>query len=372
MNKNEIQEKINLVVDNLIHMGGADYDQDKKISAAEAIASGNVARDFGIEEWDWPQGVGLYGLVMLQDYYKDDRYMDFFINWYESNLKRGLPSRNINTTAPYLTLLQILDKMPDKEKYETMCIEHANWLINELPKTTDGGFQHVTSAIGDRNGVILNEEQLWLDTLFMAVLFLQQMGNRYDNDIWRGEAVHQVLVHIKYLYCKNTGLFYHGYSFIRNDNFGGIFWNRGNSWFTLGITIFLENLQNTDNGTRQFIIDTFKTHADALYKLQSPNGLFHTILDDDTSYEEVSGSAAITAGLLRGMKLGILGEEYKETCDKAVAGICDNIAPDGTVLGVSAGTGMGMNPEHYKAIQTRPMAYGQALTLIALCEALGK
>jgi unsaturated rhamnogalacturonyl hydrolase len=94
-------------------------------------------------------------------------------------------------------------------------------------------------------------------------------------------------------------------------------------------------------------------------------------LDDDTSYEEVSGSAAITAGLLRGMKLGILGEEYKETCDKAVAGICDNIANDGTVLGVSAGTGMGMNPEHYKAIQTRPMAYGQALTLIALCEALG-
>ena len=31
---------------------------------------------------------------------------------------------------------------------------------------------------------------------------------------------------------------------------------------------------------------------------------------------------------------------------------------------------MGMNAEHYKGIGIRPMAYGQALTLIALCEAL--
>jgi unsaturated rhamnogalacturonyl hydrolase len=370
MSNEELQNKINLVMNNLIHMGGADYDLDKNISLEDAISSGNVARDFGIEEWDWPQGVGLYGLVMLQNYYNDDRFMDFFIKWFDSNIKRGLPSRNINTTAPYLTLLQILDKMPEKEKYEKMCIEQANWLINELPKTKDGGFQHVTSGIGDRNGVILNEQQLWLDTLFMAVLFLQQMGNRYQNKTWQSEAVHQVLIHIKYLYCKNNGLFYHGFSFIRNDNFGGIYWNRGNSWFTLGITIFLEKLQNTDDGTKQFIIDTFRTHTESLKNLQAPSGLFHTILDDDSSYEEVSGTSAIAAGLLRGIKLGILGDEYIAVADKAINGICQNIDSDGTVLNVSAGTAMGMNPEHYKGIGIHPMAYGQALTLIALCEAL--
>lgn len=65
--------------------------------------------------------------------------------------------------------------------YEEMCMNQADWLIHELPKTGDNGFQHVTSGIGDRNGVILNEGQLWVDTLFMAVLFLQQMGNRYNN-----------------------------------------------------------------------------------------------------------------------------------------------------------------------------------------------
>lgn len=117
MSPKELQQKINLVMDKLIHLGGADYDQDKNISLEDAIASGNVARDFGIEEWDWPQGVGLYGLCMLQEYYQDDRFMDFFQNWFDSNIAKGLPSRNINTTAPYLTLIQILDCMPNSEKY---------------------------------------------------------------------------------------------------------------------------------------------------------------------------------------------------------------------------------------------------------------
>ena len=196
MGNDHIKKKIELVVDKLLNLGGADYDQDKNISASEAIKTGNVARDFGIEEWDWPQGVGLYGLYLLQHYKKTDEYMDFFVNWFERNLKIGLPSRNINTTCPYLTLVNILDKMPEKDKYEKLCLDQAVFLMNELPRTRDGGFQHVTSAIGDRNGVTLNEGQIWADTLFMAVLFLQQMGIIYNNDDWKAEATHQFLVHI--------------------------------------------------------------------------------------------------------------------------------------------------------------------------------
>ncbi len=263
-----------------------------------------------------------------------------------------------------------MDRLPEKEKYEAMCIEQADWLVNALPRTRDGGFQHVTSGIGNRNAVILNEQQLWLDTLFMAVLFLQQMGRRYANRVWLAEATHQVLVHIKYLYCKTNGLFYHGFSFIRNDNFGGVFWCRGNSWFTLGSTLFLEQAADIDDGTRRFIADTFRTHAESLRARQADSGLFHTVLDDPGSYEEASGTAAITAGLLRGIKLGLLDESYRPCAQKAVRALCDSIDADGTVRHVSAGTAMGMDPAHYKGIAVRPMAYGQALTLIALCEAL--
>ena len=55
---------------------------------------------------------------------------------------------------------------------------------------------------------------------------------------------------------------------------------------------------------------------------------------------------------------------------KAVEALITCIGEDGLVGNVSAGTGMGMNAQHYKDIVIRPMAYGQSLTALALIEAL--
>ncbi|MCH3987708.1 MAG: glycoside hydrolase family 88 protein [Lachnospiraceae bacterium] len=368
MEKELLLDKIDKVVDKLIHLGGTEPEESKGLSVEEIMAAGKCDRDFGIEEWDWPQGVGLYGLYQLQSFYGDKRYEEFIRNWIENNLKIGLPSRNINTTAPFLSICSLLDDMP---QYEKMCEDQADWLMNGLPKTKDGGFQHVTSAIGDRNSVMLNNSQIWADTLFMAVLFLNRMGIRCGREDWKAEAVHQFLVHIKYLYDKKTGLLYHGWSFERNDNFGGIYWCRGDSWFTYGMMAFLADRgDDIDAGVKQYFIDTYKTHVEALKACQAPSGLWHTVLLDPTSYEEVSGSAAIAAGMLIGVKSGLLDESYRETALKAVMAICDNVAEDGTVLNVSSGTAMGMDADHYKNIIIHPMAYGQSLTLLALIEAL--
>ena len=363
-------EKIHLVVEKLMNLGGCDAEQDKNADDATA-ATGMIQRDFGIEEWDWPQGIGLYGLYKLQSFYKDSRYMEFFENWFANNLKLGLPSKNVNTTAPFLALTGIMDDMKDPELYQNLAKEQAKWLMEGLPKTKEGGFQHVTSAIGNRNGVELHNGQVCVDTLLMAVLFLNKMGQKYDVTEWKEEAVHQFLLHIKYLYDKQTGLFHHGWSFERNDNFGGIFWCRGNSWFTYGVMDYLDACgDQLDKGVRQYLIDTYKGQVNALLPLQAPSGLWRTILTDETSYEEVSGTAAIAAGILKGIKAGILDESYQEAADKAIEAICRNVAEDGTVLNVSAGTGIGLNAEHYKNIAIMPMAYGQSLALIALVEAL--
>lgn len=363
-------KKISRVVDRLMNLGGSDYEKDKMADQADT-RKGIVQRDFGIEEWDWPQGVGLYGLYKLQEYYRDRRYMEFFQGWYSRNLEVGLPSKNINTTAPYLALVHLLDRLEPSNQLEQLCQDHANWLIHELPKTTEGGFQHTVTAIGNRDGVHLHNGQLWIDTLFMAVLFLNQAGRKFNRPEWEQEAVHQILLHIKYLYDKQSGLFFHGWSFERNDNFGSIFWCRGNSWFTYGLVDYLETCQDTiQPGVRDFLIDTYKAQVNALVPLQSASGLWHTVLRDPASYEEVSGSAAIGASILKGMKIGILDSSYEAVANKAIRAICQNISEDGTVLNVSAGTGMGMDSDHYKNIAIMPMAYGQSLALIALYEAL--
>lgn len=369
MTNKELLPNIHLVMDKLMNLGGGDYENDRSVGKEDA-SRGIIARDFGIEEWDWPQGVGLYGLLKLQRFYGDNRYLDFFDNWFENNLKKGLPSKNINTTAPYLVLAELLDTLKNPE-YEKLCLDHARWLMTGLPKTKEGGFQHVVTAIGNRDGVLLNHGEMWIDTLFMAVLFLNKMGHRFQNQEWISEALHQVLLHIKYLYDKHTGLFYHGWSFSLNNNFGGIFWCRGNSWFTYGILEFIESYEGTlDKGLLTYLTDTYKAQVNALKDLQAPSGLWNTVLMDPASYEEVSGTGAIAGGILKGIKMGILDESYHECADRAIKAICKNIGEDGTVLNVSAGTGMGYDADHYKNITIRPMAYGQSLALISLIEAL--
>ena len=122
--------------------------------------------------------------------------------------------------------------------------------------------------------------------------------------------------------------------------------------------------------TITMFLDTYKAQVAALKKLQAPSGLWHTVLDDSTSYEEVSGSAAIACGILKGIRMGILDDSYLPCAERAINAILRNIDADGTVLNVSGGTGMGMNADHYKNILIAPMAYGQSLTILALAEAL--
>lgn len=368
INETELRKKLNLVIEKLLNLGGPDNAKELEENGGEAI--GFFARDFGIREWDWPQGVGLYGLLKIMETDNNEEYKEFLHDWFKENIAQGLPSRNINTTTPLLTLAELNDMYHDPE-FEKLCLDWADWLMNCLPRTKEGGFQHVTSANGDRQGVRLNENEMWIDTLFMTVLFLNKMGQKYKNEEWINEGIHQVLMHIKYLYDTKTGLFYHGWTFNERNNFGGIFWCRGNSWFTLGILDYVDMFKGSLNpGVKTFIIDTYKEQTAALKKLQSKSGLWHTVLDDPTSYEEVSGTAAIAAGILKGIRLGILDDSYLDCAERAIKGILKNIDKDGTVLNVSGGTGMGMNADHYKNILIAPMAYGQSLTILALAEAL--
>lgn len=328
-------------------------------------------RDLGMDVWDWPQGVGLYGLEKLQRVLGDQSYDKYLGAWFEKRIAEGLPSKNVNTTAPYIVMLDYALRT-HHEPYLRMCRERGEFLMNELPKTKEGGFQHVTTSLEDKNDVQLNEGQLWVDTLFMAVIFLGKAGVALNEAAWVDEAVHQILIHIKYLYEVKTGLMYHGWSFLRNDHFGGTFWLRGNSWFTYGMLELLNILgDRMDAGTRLFIRQTFEAQVDALLRHQHASGLWHTVIDDDSTYLETSGSAAVCAALYQGMYTGVLKEEkVLKPAQRALEAVMAEIDENGLVGNVSGGTAVGLDAQHYQNIPKVPIGYGQSLTAICLIEAM--
>lgn len=288
--------------------------------------------------------------------------MDFYnalIDWYDRQLQKEPPHRNVNTVAPMLTMVCLYE-----ENKNPVYLEHIeswiNWVMNEMPRTEYGGMQHMT--VWNRHN-----QQLWDDTLFMTVLFLAKAGKVLDRPQLVDEAKYQFLFHIKYLQDKRTGLFYHGWTFDCRHNFANAFWARGNSWFTSGAVEFIDIVGEHDATTR-FVEVAWKDQVKALIKYQSINGLYNTLVDVEESYWETSATAGIAYGLLKGIRMGLLDKENEFYAMNAANAVLAKIQDDGIVAGVSYGTGMGKDFDFYKNIKICPTAYGQGLALLMLTE----
>ncbi len=362
MDYNSVNEKLKLVTDKLMNLQTLEI---KKVTE-EDLKKGYYPRDFGMGFWDWPQGVGMYGLFKLYSEQNRKEYKEYITKWYEKKSKENI-IKNVNTCAPLLTL----SKFDKDNQYIDMLNEWANWVANDLPRTDEGIIQHVTSNTKG-TGVLLNPNEVWIDTIYMTILFLNEMGVKFDRKDWLNEVDYQLLQHIKYLFDKECGLFYHGYTFKENNNFGCIFWCRGNSWFTSAMVDYLEcrGLQNLDSYMSKYILGLLNNQVEALMKYQNTSGLWSTIITNQETYDEVSGSCSIVGAVLKAIRLNYIDSKYLVNCEKAIEAILKNIDKDGVVLNVSAGTSIGQNEEHYKAIIKAPMAYGQALAIIALSEYL--
>ncbi|WP_218827886.1 glycoside hydrolase family 88/105 protein [Paenibacillus rigui] len=319
----------------------------------------NDHMDFDV--WEWPLGVALYGLFKYTRFTGKQEYTDFLIDWYDRHLAEGLPPKNVNSVAPLLALIHLYEQTKN-EAYLNVCSEWAEWVMYDMPRTEEGGLQHIT-IIED------NVEQLWDDTLFMTVLFLAKMGKVTGKQEYVDEAVYQFLLHIKYLHDPETGLWFHGWSFIGRHHFGRTLWARGNCWFTAGVVEFLE-IAELEGPVKRYLLEALEAQARTLAKLQESDGMWHTILTDPSSYTETSATAGFGYGILKAVRQGYLDASYAATAEKAVQAVIANIDEDGTVLQVSYGTAIGMNDEHYLNIPICPTAYGQALAIMLLTETL--
>ena len=314
-----------------------------------------------LDTWEWPQGVAVYAMLKVYEQTHSAQLLSFLTSWYETHLRKGLPVRNVNTTAPMLGMVLLYEHTGDPQ-YVPLIRDWAQWVMQDMPRTQEGGLQHITTHD-------INKQQLWDDTLFMTVLFLYRAGRALGETAWMQEAEYQFLLHIKYLFCQENNLWYHGWTFDGRHHFGGAFWARGNSWYTAGAIDFIELLP--DGPVRRTVLETWRGQCLQLCALQDEvTGLWHTLLDHPDSYLETSASAAIAYGLLKGVRLGLLPDACGVSARKALDGVLAQVGADGIVGGVSYGTPMGSDLDFYKKIPICPTAYGQGLTFLMLTEVM--
>lgn len=329
--------------------------------------------------WDWEAGVAL---VALMTAYGDGRD-PLALRWVDDWLRRAERDGWIDLAQPRLALPNhvapvwaalLRDAQAGDGRHAALIDAAGAWLTRSpgaggaprvavalpgLPRGWPGAWAHLP-----------DRPELWDDTLFMAAPFLARLGQRRGDVDLVEEAAWQVAVHAAVLQDPATGLWFHGWRRgAEPPHMSGGRWARGNAWAALATTEVIDSLP-PGHPQRAGLTRLLVRQLDALLDAQPTSGLWHTELLQRDFTTETSGSAGITAALYRAIAAGWLPADgdARKKADRGFAAVKAQIASDGMVRGVSAGTGVPSVEQGiglYNIIDaTRIQPYGQGLTLL--------
>lgn len=354
---NELKALIHNVTDNLVNI------EDKTGEFLLRLDDGRVIDTKGWAGWEWTHGIGLYGIYQYYQQTGDEKMRAVIDDWFTARLAEGTPTKNVNTMSPFLTLAYRYEETGNAA-WGPYLERWAEWVMYEMPRTDKGAMQHIVYNNE-------NHQQMWDDTLMMSVLPLAKIGKLLDRPEFVEEATYQFLVHVQYLMDRETGLWFHGWTFDGHHNFAQARWARGNSWLTIAIPEFLELVDLPENNaTRRYLLQVLESQVSALAKCQDDSGLWHTLLDDPQSYLESSATAGFAYGILKAVRKRYIDASFAPVAEKAIQGVIKHINPAGELTQTSFGTAMGSDLDFYREIALTSMPYGQAMAILCLSEYL--
>lgn len=328
------------------------------IKIADRVIKGHDTEwNMNIESFDWVPGVGLYGIWLAYKKTGEKRYLDFLTGWAERHLQEAYKQITVNSVAPLLTVSYLYEETKNAE-YIKVCTDLAEYVLNEAPRTVDGGLEHTVTEAGPGFS-----DQVWADTLFMVCIFMANMGRLTGEKRYSEFAVQQLCIHHRLLH-DGMGLYFHGYNGAQKNHMSGVRWGRANAWILYSTMQILK--MTGEFVEREEICGRVRAQVERLSELQRQDGGFGTVVDNEQSYVEISATAGIIAGVKQAVECGLADEKYMAVYEKGCEAILHSVAEDGSVQSVSTGTPVMESEAAYLNIPCTPTLYGQGLAVAAL------
>ena len=311
-----------------------------------------MIRSWKSNKWNYIDGCMITGILELYEITGEARFLDFadrFLSGFveeDGHIRTYDPEEySLDNVNPGKNLFPLYD-LTGKEKYRK-ATERVRSQLSTMPRTPEGNFWHK----------LIYPNQVWLDGIYMALPFYMEYEKRFDAQKDCQDICQQIAnVEIR-MRDPETGLYYHGYDASRKmywaDPDTGCspnFWLRAEGWFILGLVDVLEimkdlPMQAESVHLQHMLLDLAK----ALSKYQDPSGLWYQLIalpELEGNYLETSGTALISAALLKAVRLGFLPESFRAVGEKAFYGIVDHRLTknaDGTpcVTGICLVAGLG-------------------------------
>ena len=282
-------------------------------------------------DWDYIDGCMILGFLEFYKLRKDKEFLDFSENYVSYRIKEdgsilGYDKENynlddVNAGKNLLTLYELTKK----EKYRLASFKIYDQVKNQ-PRTKEGNFWHK----------LIYPDQVWLDGMYMVLPFYVKFANLFlEKDEKKAvyEDVYRQFFNVEALLKDSkTGLYYHAYDSSRKmfwcDKETGLcenFWLRALGWFSMAMLDSLTLLEDKESKDYKHLLKMFSEFIKSVIDFQSESGMWYQLPifpGREKNYLETSGSAILSYSILKGVRLGILSEEYRQKGLKAFEDIC--------------------------------------------------
>ncbi|MBD5161598.1 MAG: glycosyl hydrolase family 88 [Oscillibacter sp.] len=276
--------------------------------------------------WNYIDGCMLTALMEMEGLTGDERYFRFVKECVDHFVGEDGSIRTFKPEAHNLDdinegrVLFALYRRTGEEKYRRAA-DFLHRRLEEQPRTPEGNFWHKA----------IYPNQVWLDGIYMAQPFCALYEKHFGAGNYSGIAG-QIQNVRKKMFSEEKGLYFHGYdasktAFWADPETGCSknFWLRSLGWFAVALADLLEILPS--GGDRDSLAAIFTELMASVSRYADPDtGLYWQVPDQggrEGNYLETSGSAMMAYAMLKGARLGILGEEDAAAGKKTFDGIME-------------------------------------------------
>lgn len=289
---------------------------------AQKVCDYWISQNPEVRDCAWERGVYFLGHLAAYEMTKKEDYVRYAIDWAEKNEWRFYDdAENKTINADNLLCGETYFKL--MEKYG-------------VSGTTENMMKTLEYQLLDNKC----DYWWWIDAIFMALPFYNMMGKKTGNEKYFEKARRLYLNtrDERNLYDKEEHLWYRDEYFLpeknREANGEKIFWGRGNGWVFAGLARALDYMGKENKYYREYAED-FINMAKSLKNIQNEDGSYNvSFFDKETyPYHESSSTVLITLGFYIGLRLNIIGEEYRVVAEKGFNWLCSTAMSENGRIG---------------------------------------
>lgn len=310
-------------------------------------------------EWHYTNGVINMALINISDFTGDKKYADYAARhvafgmdnykYFQERYDKEKDGPHYHFPFGQLWTMRELDDCGAMgasmmDVYEFVKRDDYKKYIEDAARHMSEGQERLEDGTLVRR--FPHEMTLWADDLYMSVPFLARMGKFSGDTKYWDDAILQIKNFSKYLWDENKELYWHCY-YSDVDRNGVAHWGRCNGWVMMA-KVHLLNILPEDYPGREDVRKDLERQILGIAKYQSPEGLWHQLLDKNDSYLESSCSAMFVYSIARAVNQGWIDKRYASIALKGWEGLKKlKIRSDGQVKDICVGTGIEDNLVFY-------------------------